>query len=245
MLDDAVKNLVESAQQWARNLIIEEEEAFVGAQCASRLEQRINAAPYMRHDRTMTKGEIPTVLAVSHGGGDPKRDSVIAVFLDAEGHFREHVKLDRLDDPTFGGDPAPRETFKDLLERRRPQVIVVGGFSPNTKRLMGDIQQIASEVTQTILDRRDDEDEDEDITQDEREARARFEAVFVFDDVARIYQNSKRAATEFPELSSLGKYCVALARYAQSPLNEYAALGSGDLASVTYDQNQKLVRLPF
>lgn len=200
----------------------------------------------MRHDETMTKGEIPTVLAVSHGGGDPKRDSVIAVYLDAEGHFREHVKLDRLDDPTFGGDPAHSEAFKDLLERRRPQVIVVGGFSPNTKRLMGDIRSIAEEVTNTIFERNEDDFEDDpklnaQDRSDRRKMRASFETTYVFDDVARIYQNSKRATAEFPELSTLGKYCVALARYVQSPLNEYAALGS-DLTALNYHPDQKLVR---
>ncbi|KAK4704537.1 transcription elongation factor SPT6, partial [Phenoliferia sp. Uapishka_3] len=241
ILEEAVGILVEGAQLWARNLIIEAEEEFVGNLCAFRLDQRIDAAPFMRHDGTMEKGDIPTVLAVSHGAGDPKRDSVIAVYLDSDGHFREHVKLDRLDEPNFGGDPAARETFKDLLERRRPQVIVIGGFSPNTKRLMSDVRQIADEVSQAIVDRHEDFNE-EYVSADDRAKRAHFEVIYTYDDVARIYQNSKRAATEFPELSSLGKYCVALARYAQSPLNEYAALGSADLASVTYDQNQKLLR---
>ncbi|KAL8281073.1 hypothetical protein RQP46_006431 [Phenoliferia psychrophenolica] len=256
VLDEAVKSLVDSAHSWARNLIIEEEEEFIGNACGERLNSRINVAPYMRQDHTMTKGDVPTVLAVSFGGGDPKRDSVIAVYLDQDGHFREHVKLDRLDDPNVafgGGDPSAREAFKDLLERRRPQVIVIGGFNSNTKRLMNDVRSIASEVAQTILERDDDDyDDSEDrnengdrLSHDERNqrrvARAQFEVVFVYDEVARIYQNSKRAVAEFPELSSLGKYCVALARYAQSPLNEYAALGSADLASLTYDQNQKLL----
>ncbi|GAA5881838.1 hypothetical protein JCM1840_001631 [Sporobolomyces johnsonii] len=73
-----------------------------------------------------------------------------------------------------------------------------------------------------------------------REARAAFESTYVNDEVARIYQNSQRANVEFSELSTVGKYCVGLARYAQSPLNEYAALGA-DLAALTYDPNQKFL----
>lgn len=196
----------------------------------------------MRSDKTMEKGDIPSVLAISHGGGDPKRDSVVAVFLDSEGHFREHLKLDRLSPDATYGDPAQRDAFVELLRRRRPQVIVVGGFSPATKRLMGDLRVIADEVSVQIEQDGDDVDADADeyLRQEDRHARARFESIFVYDDVARIYQNSRRAALEFPDLSTLGKYCVALARYAQSPLNEYAALGS-DLTAVSYDPSQKLV----
>jgi transcription elongation factor SPT6 len=50
--------------------------------------------------------------------------------------------------------------------------------------------------------------------------------IYINDEVARIYQHSKRAANEFSALSVTAKYCVGLARYTQSPLNEYAALGS-------------------
>lgn len=267
IIRSAVKDhLAPGAETWARNLLQEEEEDFVGKQCAAKLDQvrssrsfssraradrlapqRINVAPYRRTDGTMKKGEIPSVLAISHGAGDPKRDSVIAVFIDQEGHFREYLKLDTLhpehhqEEDYQGPDTKDREALADLLKRRRPQVVVVGGFSPSTKRLMGDVQAVANKVSDHILSEKLDVDEDEWKSDDDLKARARFETIFVYDDVARIYQNSRRAATEFPDLSLLGKYCVGLARYAQSPLNEYAALGS-DLTALTYDPNQKLVR---
>lgn len=64
--------------------------------------------------------------------------------------------------------------------------------------------------------------------------------VFVPDEVARIYQHSKRAADEFSVLPPIGRYCIGLARYTQSPVNEYAALGS-DLVAITFDEDQQLV----
>ena len=45
------------------------------------------------------------------------------------------------------------------------------------------------------------------------------------DNVARIYQHTQHT-TEFCTLSPIEKYCVGLARYVESPLNEFAALGS-------------------
>ncbi|KAM0753127.1 transcription elongation factor Spt6 [Meredithblackwellia eburnea MCA 4105] len=241
ILEEAIKDhLMPAAELWARNMIVEEEEDFLSSQCAAKLELRINTAPYERPDKTMDRGDAPSVLAISHGNGDPRRDSVVAIFLDSDGHFREHAKFDRLDDPGFGGSPESCEQFKDLLERRRPQVIVVGGFSPNTRRLKDDVQRIAGDVTAAIVERNESFDEDHTLSAEERLERAQFSCIYAYDDVARIYQNSKRAATEFPELSTLGKYCVALARYVQSPLNEYAALGP-DLTTISFDPNQKLL----
>lgn len=188
----------------------------------------------------MIKGETPSVLAISHGKGDPKRDHVILTFLDENGHLREHHKLDNLmeESERDGGDG--RQTLVELLRRRRPQVIVVGGFSPATRQLMIQVQAIADDVSTLIERDDDDEDADEELTADERARRARFECIYVNDEVARVYQNSKRAALEFPELPMLAKYCVALARYAQHPLLEYAALGD-DLTTITVHASQKFV----
>lgn len=194
----------------------------------------------------MTNGETPSVLALSFGAGDPQRDSVMGVFLDAEGHLREHLKVDTLtkSPEDRGYDPAHREAFVELIRRRRPQVIVIGGFSAATKNLMTAVQEISAEVSKNIVTDGDDELEDDVLTDEERMARARFECIYVHDDVARIYQNSKRATGEFPDLATLGKYCVGLARYAQSPLNEYAALGE-DITAINYHPGQKYVRFCF
>ena len=238
-LEEALnKYLLPQAEVWTRGSIKDNEEEFVARLCTTKLNQRIDVAPFQRTDGTMERGEIPSVLALSHGQGDPKRDSVIGVFLDGEGHFREHIKIDQL----YNGDPKQRDQFIELLRRRRPQVIVLGGFSPSTKtKLLPDLRNILDEVSQQIVIDQDDEGDDgEFLSPDARDARARFDAIFVHDEVARIYQNSPRAQAEFPELSKLGKFCVGLARYAQSPLNEYAAMGA-DLGTVMFEPDQKLL----
>jgi transcription elongation factor SPT6 len=65
----------------------------------------------------------------------------------------------------------------------------------------------------------------------------------VHDNVARIYHHSKRAPEEFSALPPNAKYCVGLARYVQSPLNEFVALGP-DITAISLDKdNQHLVRI--
>jgi hypothetical protein len=45
---------------------------------------------------------------------------------------------------------------------------------------------------------------------------------------------------EFSALSPTAKYCVGLARYTQSPLNEYAALGT-DITAISFDEDVQLL----
>lgn len=144
------------------------------------------------------------------------------VFLDEMGRMREHTKIDNLHDGEM------LDEFFDLLKRRKPDVIAIGGFSMATMKLEDRVKEIlrgpsAAEEgwgNQQAFD---------------------IPVVFVKDDVARIYQHSKRSVDEFPSIPPIAKYCVGLARYLQSPLNEFAALGS-DITAITFsDEVQHLV----
>lgn len=183
-------------------------------------------------------GDTPSVLALSNGMGDPKRDDIVGVYLDSEGHFREHLKIPNLYEPSDGD----KEALTELLKRRRPQVVVVGGFSPNAEQLRKQFVEFAQSISAELVENRVDQADDDEPQRslEELQARALFETNFVHDDVARIYSNSQRAGLEFPDLGKVGKYCVGLARYAQSPLNEYAALGP-DLTALSFEPNQKFV----
>ncbi|KAH8833649.1 transcription elongation factor Spt6 [Flagelloscypha sp. PMI_526] len=97
VLDDF---LIPAGTKWTREFLRE------GA--GQLLRQRINVAP---------NGEVPTVLAVSWGMGDPLKDAIIIVFLDKDGHVREHTKIDNL------VDDSTRDEFIDFFRRKKPDVI--------------------------------------------------------------------------------------------------------------------------
>jgi transcription elongation factor SPT6 len=173
----------------------------------------------------MQNGETPSVLAMSWGRGDYQKDDITIVYLDYEGRMREHTRIDNLT------DPDNQDELADLISRRKPEVIVIGGFSMTTTRLAKDLQTFldgnTSEFAQTTRD------------------KIEIEVKYVFDEVARLFQHSKRAEAEFGALPTLTKYCIGLARYAQSPLNEYASLGE-DIVAVSFDERyQHLVRFIF
>lgn len=181
----------------------------------------------------MQLGDIPSVLAISWGKGDPQKDAITLVFVDEQGRLREHSKIDNLVDQLL------RDEFVDILKRRRPDVIVIGGFSMATAKLVQRVKEIVRGKQQENAA----EEWGAEIVATPNEQAFDIPVIYVFDEVARIYQHSKRAADEFSALSPTAKYCVGLARYTQSPLIEYAALGP-DISAISFEEDdQHLVSL--
>jgi transcription elongation factor SPT6 len=168
----------------------------------------------------MQPGETPSVLALSWGKGDPQKDAIAVVFLDQYGRLRDHTKIDNLVDPEL------RDRFISILKRRNPDVIVLGGFTMATTKL-------ASRVKEIIYGRPLGED-------GWGGAAKAFDipVVYMPDQVARIFQHSACASEEFGILPAVAKYCVGLARMAQNPLNEYAALGE-DIVALSFDEDDQ------
>ncbi|KAI0831325.1 transcription elongation factor Spt6 [Trametes gibbosa] len=212
------QHLLPIGVKWTREWIREEVEDYLAKQCAQSLRERIDVAPYTPPG--MKRGDSPSVMAMSWGKGDPHKDSIAIVFLDDAGRLREHTKLDNL------VNTENQDEFMDMIKRRRPDVITVGGFSIATTKLVRRIKELLDGAKNS----------------GDRSAEVpNTPVIYVHDEVARIYQHSHRAEEEFSALSPLGKYCVGLARYAQSPLNEYAALGSDITAIAFEDEFQQLV----
>lgn len=191
---------------------------------SSPVHQRADMAPY--RPQHLAKGEVPRVLALSAGYGDLKRDFVYAVCLNARGRLIDH---ERFEDVRF---TDTKEQLRDHILRLKPDVIIVGGFSVSTRALHEDvkrvIEMVASEAGNSFSGN--------------ETTRKVPELIWVRDEVARLYQNSKRGTSEFAEITPVARYCIGLARYAQNPMCEYAALGP-DLTTVTFDPMQKLVSL--
>jgi transcription elongation factor SPT6 len=182
----------------------------------------------------MAVGDVASVLAISWGKGDPQKDAITLVYLDEQGRMREHTKLDNL------FDTETVDEFIDFIRRRKPSVIAIGGFSVATLKLSQVVKKLVNPQLQT-------QPEGEQGWGNPTPApnRETFDipVTYVYDDVARIYQHSKRAADEFGVLSPTARYCVGLARYLQSPLNEFAALGADITAIAFEDDDQHLVCL--
>ena len=235
--------LLPLGRAWAREWLVEECRESLLRHCEQRLTQRVEGGPVqsagmLSRQRDPNWDEhvsrVPRVLAVSHGSGDPRTSQIVAVSLDEDGHLIERATFDSLRAPLVQDEEAddPRAGFVELIKRRHPDVVVVNGFSARSQ----DLKMTVKSLVDAAFDERVREEGLEGLAAQ----HLRMDVVSVYDDVARLYQHSARAADEFPELSVLARYCVGLARYAQSPVNEFAALGA-DVTAVQFDPAQRLL----
>jgi len=193
--------------------------------CREEYSRRLDQAPYK--PKGLVLGTIPRVLSFSNGMGDANRDPVFWTWVEEDGRVIEHGKIVNL-----SRDEAQRDFFTELVQRRRPDVIAVSGFSTDTHRLVKDLESIINEKGLMGPEYED---------PDTNEYRSDLlEVVVVQDEVARLYKDSPRAKTDNPNLTPIGRYCFALARYLQNPMKEYAALGK-DVISLAFHPCQNLL----
>ncbi|KAH8592692.1 SH2 domain-containing protein [Bisporella sp. PMI_857] len=193
--------------------------------CREEYSRKLDQAPYK--PKGMILGTIPRVLALSNGNGDPSRDAVCWAWVEEDGRVLEHGKFNNL-----SRDERAREDFVELVQRRKPDVLGIGGFSVETHRLINTIRDLVNDRGLKGA-----EFEDAETGEDRSEA---LDVVIVNDEVARLYKDSPRGAIDHPTFPPLTRYCVALAKYLQNPMKEYAALGK-DIISLSFHPSQHLL----
>ncbi|KAI0171215.1 SH2 domain-containing protein [Pestalotiopsis sp. NC0098] len=193
--------------------------------CREEYSKRLDQAPYK--PKGMVLGTTPRVLALSNGMGEVSRDPIFWAWIEEDGRVIEQGRFGNL-----ARDDAQREAFTEVVERRKPDVIAVSGFSADTQKLVRDIEGLVGEKRLMGPDFED---------PDSGDYRSELLDVFVVnDEVARLYKDSPRAIAEHPGLHAVTRYCVALARYLQNPMKEYATLGK-DITSVSFHPCQNLL----
>ncbi|KAI9671942.1 MAG: Transcription elongation factor spt6 [Caeruleum heppii] len=195
------------------------------ALCRSEFSKKLDQAPFK--PQGMLIGTVPRVLALSCGAGQPGRDAVCWAWVEESGRVLENGKWTDL---RF--DEKAKDDFVELVQRRKPDVIGVSGFTVETRKLIVDVEKLVDERDLRCAEYEDEETGDY--------ISGKLDVVAVNDEVARLYQTSTRATLEHPGFAPLTRYCVALAKYLQNPMKEYAALGK-DIVSIAFHPAQQLV----
>ncbi|KAK5101979.1 Transcription elongation factor spt6 [Lithohypha guttulata] len=206
-------------------------EDSIALDCREEFSRKLDQSPYQ--PRGMKKGTVPRVLALSLGGGTSGRDPVNWAYVSDDGRVLENGKFTELAPGNAErGLPDGKDVtaFVEVVRRREPEVIGISGWSPEARRLVANIEEIVKnhDLRGAAFD------------DDDRERSDPLEVITVNDEVARFYKSSKKAREQHPGLPELTLYCVALAKYLQDPLKEYAALGS-DLVSINFVPAQNLL----
>jgi transcription elongation factor SPT6 len=232
VLEMALGKLMTLMSRLVKENLRTECESIIAKECRDEFARRVDQAPYT--PKGEKKGTVPRVLALSNGNGVPGRDAICWVWVAEDGRAVENGKwTDLAPGDTERGLPDGKdvEAFVEVVRRRVPDVIGVSGFSPETRKLYNNLNTLVREKNLRGTPFEDD---------DERETSELLDVVIVNDEVARLYQTSERAKTDHPSFAPLANYCVALAKYLQDPLLEYATLGR-DLVSITFSPAQYLL----
>ncbi|PIG80283.1 transcription elongation factor spt6 [Aspergillus arachidicola] len=232
VLDMALGKLERLINRSVKENIRQECENHVAKECRETFSQRLDQAPYK--PKGMVLGTVPRVLALSTGSGVVGREPIHWAYIEEDGRVLENGKFVDLsigDRDRNIPDGKDVDAFVELVDRRRPDVIGVSGMSPETRRLYKLLAEVVDKKDLRGAPYTDDHDE---------EISDRLEVIIVNDEVARLYQHSERAKKDHPSFAPLTHYCVALAKYLQSPLKEYASLGR-DIVSIQFKPGQQLV----
>ncbi|KAI4258123.1 MAG: hypothetical protein L6R42_005289 [Xanthoria sp. 1 TBL-2021] len=232
VLDMALLKLDRMMARGVKENLKNECEDQVAKRCREEFSRRLDQAPYK--PKGMVLGTVPRVLAISNGAGSFGRDAICWAWVEEDGRVLENGKFTDLflGDPDRGQEDSDDvKSFVRLVERRKPDVIGVSGSSADSRKLY--------KLLDDIIERKDlrgptYEDDDSNDRSD------KLDLVIVNDEVARLYQTSERARLEHPGFAPLTNYCVGLAKYLQSPIKEYAALGN-DVTSISLDPAQAYV----
>ncbi|KAH9819382.1 hypothetical protein Tdes44962_MAKER05220 [Teratosphaeria destructans] len=228
----ALERLHKVISRGVKDTIKGECENSVAGRCRKAYTDRLDQAPY--RPMGMVLGTIPRVLALSNGAGN-RGDAICWAYMEENGRVNENGKFNdlRLGNPDrFLPDGKDVAALVELVERRKPDVVAVSGWSVETRRLYKDLQDLveAKKLMGGIFE--DDE------TGEERQDP--LDVIICNDEVARLYHTSKRAEVEHPNMPALARYCVGLCKYMQDPMKQYASLGR-DITSISFDPNQHLI----
>lgn len=231
MLNIALERLQSAIASGVRETLRSRCEDELASRARESYHNKLDQAPFK--PRGAALGQVPNVLCISNGKGQ-RGDAIMWAYVESDGRVLENGKLKdfRLGNRDRGTpDGKDIEVFVEVCNRRKPDVVGISGFTTETRKLKLDLEEIINQN-----DLKGPQYEDDDNT----ERVDPLEVIYVNDEVARLYYNSARAANEFPKYAPLTRYCIALARYLQNPMAEYASLGR-DIVSLPFVPNQTLI----
>ena len=210
-LTKAIENMLLPAlgQELRSELEFESRERLCDAY-RQRFTQRIMRGPYslrgaglwqnIKDDGSEARG-IKVLACVWDREMKVNRDAtpVTCVLLSREGEYKETLELPFMQLPDE--DVRKRDSCKlllDFVKRQRPDVVCLGTNGRSSESLYQILITVLSVVP------------------------GMPNPVFIDDEPARIYQQSKRALTEFPEQNTLVKLAIGVGRLAHDPLCELA-----------------------
>lgn len=206
-------------------------ERLIALEVRTKFVAKLDQAPFTPYG--YDRGTKPNVLALTFGKGDYD-SAVVGVFVKDSGKVQDFFKSDTNpirdseSEETFNGQL--KEFYDKNLKFDKPDVLVVSGFNANSKRLYDILTKFVAENGITV-----------NIEEVDKSSQVPLiNVIWGPDETARLYQNSERAKSDFPDKPQLVRYSIGIAKYVQDPLLEYISLGQ-DILSLSFHEHQKLI----
>ncbi|KAF7715618.1 Uncharacterized protein PECH_000969 [Penicillium ucsense] len=232
VVDMALEKLIQLMNRGVKENVRQECEIHVIKECRDAFSQRLDQAPYK--PKGMVLGTVPRALVLSNYNNVPGKGTIAWAYLEEDGRLLEYGYFDDITvgDPARGikdGVDVPK--LLDVIRRRKPDVIGVGGLTMETRRLqkmLNDIVDLKDVRGAPYTDENDEEVSD------------RLEVVLVNDEAARLFHKTLRSYNFNPLLNYEVHYTLALGHYLQSPLKSYAFVDP-DFIALPLKPGQELV----
>lgn len=190
---------------------------LINKQCALKLREQLFIAPFVPSPQVTDDEDFDTrdgIRVLGFAFTNDTDESCFAVLVDGDGEVTDHLRLPHFMMRTWGNHENDLkekdiQRLKNFIVSKKPHVIALGANGVETRPVFSLIHEMVTQLQES--------DQFPPIT------------VEVIDSmIAQIYQNSRRANTDFPDYPLLLRQAVSLARRLQDPLAEFCQLCSPD-----------------
>lgn len=225
-LDTAINKLVPSIITSVKEDLKHTSEKLLFFEIRNSFMTKVDQAPYTPFSQSI--GTVPRVLALSNGEG-LKDSAVIGIALQFDGTIFEHIKFEE-----HYKDSGFENKLLALIDRFKPEVIAISGYNVQINQLKKRVDEIVKNNKKMVTFESNGDDGDAD------EYEVELPVIYVPNETARLFEYSERANEEFSDKPVVAKFCIGIARYVQSPLLEYIALGES-VTSISIHKYQTLL----
>lgn len=214
------KMIIPDLKKELKIIIMSEAKDFVLKSCCTKLANWLRVAPYNPdfsdeftfEDWGSTKGI--RVLGVAYVPDFSQ--AAFCALTSPEGDVSDYLRLPHIlkRKTSHRGEEkslklSDLRNLKDFIRNKKPHVVAIGGESREAQMIQSDVQEIIKELV-------------------DEEQFPQIAVEIVDNELAKIYANSQKGASDFKEYPTLLKQAVSLARKMQDPLLEYSQLCGAD-----------------
>ncbi|XP_023303515.2 transcription elongation factor SPT6 [Lucilia cuprina] len=214
------KMIIPDLKKELKVIILAEAKEYVLKSCCTKLANWLRVAPYkpeISDDYTFDDwGSVKGIRALGLAYVPDYSQAAFCAITNPEGDVSDYLRLPHIlkRKNSYRSEEKSLKmsdirNLKEFIRNKKPHVVVIGGESREAQMIQSDIREIIKELV-------------------DEEQFPEIAVEIVDNELAKIYANSQKGASDFKEYPTLLKQAVSLSRKIQDPLLEYSQLCGAD-----------------